>query len=133
MMVANKKPIEYFFSYAYIGYFGILLLLVMVFFAPSINGSHRWLQLGIFNIQPSELVKVIFPLFLCRLDKNGQFCKSKKLTLVALLCLIVTFTLIIMEPDLGTAVFVLLEGLICLVLLRANRVVLFGFLYFFVL
>src|SRR3990167_55608 len=42
-----------------ISIFGIILL-IAVLFVPPIRGSHRWINLGFFLLQPSEILKPIF-------------------------------------------------------------------------
>lgn len=54
---------------------GFLTLLLVLVFAPVIgraaNGSHRWIGLGGFSLQPSEFVKIMVPaFFLCQLGKR---------------------------------------------------------------
>ncbi|MFP6762077.1 MAG: FtsW/RodA/SpoVE family cell cycle protein [Planctomycetaceae bacterium] len=47
-------------------YGGCLLLLVLVFFMPAKNYSHRWIPLGLMDFQPSELAKLAFIAALAR-------------------------------------------------------------------
>ena len=49
---------DFFDVFAYLIYAGIIVLLIAtIFFAPNIKGSHSWLQLGSFRIQPAEFAK----------------------------------------------------------------------------
>ena len=51
-------------------------LLLMVFLFPPINGAQRWIPLGIFNLQPSEIAKYVIVLFLAKnLDDKGDDIK----------------------------------------------------------
>ncbi|MCA9017121.1 MAG: FtsW/RodA/SpoVE family cell cycle protein, partial [Planctomycetaceae bacterium] len=45
-------------------FLGTLLLLIAVFFIPAVNGSRRWIPLGFFKFQPSELAKITYILAL---------------------------------------------------------------------
>ena len=42
--------------------FGVLLLLGVHFFGVTVNGSTRWLNLGLFRLQPSEIMKIALPM-----------------------------------------------------------------------
>jgi cell division protein FtsW len=89
--------------------YGLLLLsvvlLVSVFAFPSINGAHRWIKTKHFSIQPSELSKLALIIFLAyflerRAGEEGNFWMT--FMPCALLTAALAF-LIVIEPDLGTA------------------------------
>ena len=42
----------------------LLLVVITILFAKEINGAKRWLDPGVFTLQPSELVKIALPLYL---------------------------------------------------------------------
>ena len=44
--------------------FSIFLVILTIIFGNEINGAKRWLDLGFFTLQPSELVKIALPIFL---------------------------------------------------------------------
>jgi cell division protein FtsW len=82
-----------------------VLLLMSVFAFPSINGAHRWIKTKFFSIQPSELSKLALVIFLAyflerRAGEEGNFWMT------FMPCALVTAALaflIVIEPDLGTA------------------------------
>src|SRR5436190_2829140 len=94
--------------------YGLLLVttiaLISVFAFSSSNGAHRWIKLRVFSVQPSELSKLALTIFLAyflekRAGEEGDFWR----TFVP--CGIVTCWLaglIILEPDLGTALMLML-------------------------
>jgi rod shape determining protein RodA len=113
--------------WALVGYwFSILLLVAVIFVGTKVYGAKRWIDLGPFNLQPSEFAKlaVIFVLahFLSRpieeLRQLNVFAKS--LGLVAL-----PFLLILKEPDLGSALVLLPVGLVMMFVAGVPRVYLF--------
>lgn len=54
-----------------------IILLLLVFLFPPINGAQRWIQLGFLSLQPSELAKYVIVIYLARiLDKKGDEIKS---------------------------------------------------------
>lgn len=80
----------------------ILLILVLIpGIGTRIKGARRWLNLGIFLFQPTELIKLTFSIYLA-----VWLSKARSLWKFLFLISIVLF-LIIIEPDLGTAVVVI--------------------------
>jgi cell division protein FtsW len=90
--------------------FGVLVMLVGAFFLDKSHATHRWIRLGPASIQPSELAKlaVIFYLawFLERRRQPESFGVNnwKHTILPALGPVLVLAALVVIEPDLGTAV-----------------------------
>jgi cell division protein FtsW len=80
--------------------------LIAVFGFPEINGARRWIRMGAFSLQPSEMAKIALPLFLAYyLTWNEEGVGDIKSTLLpCLLGLGVLGGLVIFEPDLGTAI-----------------------------
>ena len=81
------------------------LLLVMVFFLDRSHNTHRWIKLGALSFQPSELAKPVLILFLAYfLESRTRQMDDWRRTLVpAILPAAALSGLILMEPDLGTA------------------------------
>ncbi len=54
-----------------------IILLLLVFLFPPINGAQRWIQLGPLSLQPSEMAKYVVVIYLAKsLDKKGDEIKS---------------------------------------------------------
>jgi hypothetical protein len=92
--------------YAYLIYgLSILLLLVVFFYGYATRGSQRWILLGGFSFQPSELVKLTMILALAKYFdhyRSIESCRLKDLW-IPFLIMLVPFLLILRQPDLGTA------------------------------
>jgi cell division protein FtsW len=92
------------FIYGFLGLCVILLLLV--FLVPAINGAHRWLTFKGLSAQPSELAKIALVLFLAwflsERERDGEL--GDFWTTVAPACVVmgILAALILREPDLGT-------------------------------
>ncbi|MDR3323459.1 MAG: rod shape-determining protein RodA [Zoogloeaceae bacterium] len=85
---------------------GILLLVGVFLFGVSVNGSRRWLSLGLVRIQPSEIMKIAMPLMLAWFfHKHESELKLKHFAIAALL-LALPILLILKQPDLGTSLLV---------------------------
>jgi cell division protein FtsW len=82
------------------------ILLAAVFGFPPIKGAQRWIRIGGFSIQPSEIAKVVLPIFLAYfLTKNEKLIGDVRETVVPCLLILGLFGgLIIFEPDLGTTI-----------------------------
>jgi cell division protein FtsW len=81
-------------------------LLVAVFFLDRSHHTHRWIRVSIFSFQPSEMAKPAVILFLgWFLETRARTLDNFRSTLGPALALPVLFAaLVVMEPDLGTAV-----------------------------
>jgi cell division protein FtsW len=94
----------------YLLLFGILLLgLVLVpGIGSRVNGSARWLPLGVFNLQPSELMKLFMVVYvagyLVRKQEELKFFTQG--ILMVSLVLAVVGVLLLQEPDLGSVVVI---------------------------
>src|SRR5919106_1360616 len=86
-----------------------MLLLVLVLFAPAVANVHRWFRLGPLSLQPAELVKFPLLLFLAHhlSRKQDQIDTIWPGLLPPLVMSGQIAFLIVIEPDLGTAVMVL--------------------------
>jgi cell division protein FtsW len=108
MFVASRVDYHIFENKYFV--FGALIftvvLLAVVFGFPAINGARRWIRFGGFSVQPSELTKVVLPIFLAWFltrneDQVGDL-KATVLPCVAVLALL--GGLVFIEPDLGTTI-----------------------------
>jgi rod shape determining protein RodA len=79
-----------------------------MFFGSVQGGSRRWIDLGFFNLQPSELAKATVALVLAKLlgESRRPALSNNELFIAAVLTLI-PMLLIMQQPDLGTAVTLL--------------------------
>jgi len=86
------------------------LLLVAVLFADRTNNAHRWLHLGPVGIQPSELSKLILAVFIAAFlsQRKGAVDDVRHTLLPIGLVSGVSVLLILKEPDLGTAMALVL-------------------------
>lgn len=91
--------------------FGIgLFLLTLVLLTGDVGkGAQRWLNLGI-RFQPSEIMKLGLPMMLAYLLHDRALPPSLGLILVSLIVIFVPVGLIAVQPDLGTAILIVLSG-----------------------
>ena len=91
--------------------FGVFLLLATLVIGTTIKGATRWLNIGITQIQPSELMKVALPMMLAWYFHSRQDQTSPKDFAIAFLIIGIPVALIMKQPDLGTAILVAAAGL----------------------
>jgi cell division protein FtsW len=82
------------------------LLLISVFFLDRSHHTHRWFRVGAFSFQPSELAKPVLILFLAYfLEARTKTMDDWRNTLApAAAPVVVLLGLIVLQPDLGTAI-----------------------------
>jgi rod shape determining protein RodA len=95
---------------------GIILLIVVDFTGHVGKGAQRWLDIGFFRFQPSEVMKLAVPM-VCAwyMHERPQPPAFLDLALMGLLIAIPTL-LIVKQPDLGTALLIATSGLIVILL-----------------
>ena len=79
-----------------------IILLIIVLFMPEIKGSQRWIPLGLFNFQPSELAKLTTILLVTKLISKPHITNWQIISR-SFLFFLIPIILIFLEPDLGTS------------------------------
>ena len=98
-------PLKQWLKYGRLAFLIGLLLLALVLFARPVNGARRWLELHFFTVQPSEVMKVFYVLFLARhLSLIGTNIVNLGPLFGVLALLALTSFLMVLEPDFGSAV-----------------------------
>ena len=97
------------YGYAIYG-FGVVLLLLVFVLGRDIRGSSRWIQIGSFSLQPSEFMKLFLIVALAKYLHNDPKSEGRKLRdlLVPAAIAAVPVFLVLRQPDLGTALILLL-------------------------
>ncbi len=94
---------------------GMMLLVVLLIpgVSQSINGSTRWLSLGVINLQPSEFMKLFVVVYLAGyLVRRGEEVRTRVWGfLKPMLLLMIIAVLLLMEPDLGAAAVIFATAL----------------------
>jgi len=112
-IIASFFRIQFWFKSAYLFYFTILILLLVVdFYGIAASGSKRWINLFFINLQPSELMKVALIIFLARYYYNIplEYVSNTKHIFLPLFALAVPVFLVASQPDLGTAILIAIGG-----------------------
>lgn len=106
MVVAAIADYRWTRTYSPLLYGAALLLLVLVLtpIGSEVNGSQRWINLGGFNLQPSEIGKVAVILALAALLHEQKGAPGPLTVLAGLVLVVVPTGLVFLEPDLGTSI-----------------------------
>ena len=115
-------------------FFAVIGLLIFTLVKGSIGlGAKRWINLGIIKFQPSELMKLFMPPFIINYLQHHYRAPSFKLTDFAPLVAFLLFgsLLVLKQPDLGTAITLMLSGLTLLWLAGVRKKIFaYAFVFF---
>ena len=109
--------IKFWHNFSYIIYLIVILLLIYVsFFGIKSSGSQRWMDLYLFVLQPSELMKVAIIMCLAKYFHRLKIENVNSFTSITIVLsiIIIPIIFVISQPDLGTSILIALSGLIIL-------------------
>ena len=109
--------IKFWHNFSYIIYFIVILLLIYVsFFGIKSSGSQRWMDLYLFVLQPSELMKIAIIMCLAKYFHRIKIENVNSFTSITIVLsiIIIPIIFVISQPDLGTSILIALSGLIIL-------------------
>lgn len=117
MLLTAQIPPKMYQLYAPHLYYISLFLLILVNIIGHISkGSQRWLDFGLMSCQPSEIVKISVLFMVAHYLNKGQYPPSTKNISIVLFLTIIPTILILLQPDLGTAILTASSGLFVLFL-----------------
>lgn len=119
---------QFFLRVGYIIYgFSVLLLLFVLLFGKTAGGSQRWISLGFFYLQPSELAKIGVVIGLAKYFHSNH--QKKEITagdlVIPMILLAIPCFMIVKQPDLGTTLVVFFTGCMMIWFVGIQRKLLF--------
>lgn len=113
MIIIALVDIRFWLKYAYVIYGIVLVLLILVHVPPfgvTAMGATRWVQIGPFNAQPSEMMKVSLVFALARYFHFTSMANTHRVAhlIIPLLMIGAPVILTLIQPDLGTAVIMVM-------------------------
>jgi len=111
MFAVALIDVRIWFRYAYVIYFGALTLLGAVEFVGTAGmGAQRWIDLGVIQLQPSEVMKVALVLALARYfhGQGEEELVRPSALLVPVALVMAPAALVLKQPDLGTAMMLVM-------------------------
>ena len=103
------------------------LLVMVLFFGEMGKGAQRWLGLGPFRFQPSELMKLALPMVIALHLSKDTPPPSVRRVFMVLLFIIVPVLLVAKQPDLGTSLLIAVSGFAVLFIAGISWKLLAGF------
>ena len=129
------KPKIFFRYSAYLYWINVLLLILVLFFGTTINGSRAWFRLPFFSFQPSELMKFSLALYLSHIlakIKSKNMKEEFKVILKALFITLIPSLFVFLEPDTGAIIiyFLIMIGIILVYKINFKWYILLGIVLF---
>ncbi len=131
MYFFSKVNIDFYYNYATIIFICCIILLLLVLI-PGIgsvrNGSRSWFGIGSFGIQPSEFTKISLIILTSKyLSKSNNFIKNLRSGVLPILfILFFVFGLIMLQPDFGTGMIIVISVLAMLFVAGVNIIFFVG-------
>lgn len=95
---------------------GLIMLVAVLLLGEVGKGAQRWLNLGLFRFQPSELMKIAVPIMVAWYLAEAPLPPRRGRLIIATVMVIVPTLLIAKQPDLGTALLIASSGFFVLLL-----------------
>ena len=114
MIIFSFINIKFWFSVGYLGYLAVVgLLFWTYFFGITSSGSQRWIDLYFINLQPSELMKIFIIVCLAKFFHRMRLENVNSIYAIftSLIIIILPMGLVIVQPDLGTALLIAVSGI----------------------
>ena len=128
LLVAQLKPESYKNILMNSYWLGLILLIYVLINPADGYATSRWISLGFFNFQPSEIIRLLLPLslvaYLCRKETRPILSDWFIKTIAAFIC----FYLVYKQPDLGTGLIVFISGMIPIFLAGLPYKIIIGYL-----
>ncbi len=112
MIISSKIDYKIYYKYTFKIFIVCLILLILVLiFGSERNGSKSWFGIGSFGIQPSEFMKLAMIIFTSRYLYNNRkdINNIKKGVIPIILLTLFIFFLIMLQPDFGTGVILVIS------------------------
>lgn len=107
-LIVIRIPTKTYLVFSYLFMIGIIgVLLVLTVYGHVSNNAQSWFKVGGLSIQPSEFAKIISIVFLsCYYGRNRDNLDNLKVLIFPIIFVIVIFGLVLVQPDLGTALII---------------------------
>ncbi len=108
--LAHVNPNQFHRHSAILYIFGVILLIAVLAVGQIGKGAQRWLDLGFFRFQPSEMIKITTPMMVAWFLSGYTLPPKPKQFFIAAILIIIPTLLIAKQPDLGTSLLVASSG-----------------------
>ena len=120
MVVVSLIDFSWILNFSWVIYFlNILLLLAVRLFGSDANGATRWISIGGFRFQPTELTKIVIIIFFARFFmEHEENLNTLKTILLSIVLIAIPLVLIYIQPDLKNTITVAI--LFCMIIYMAG-------------
>ena len=88
-------------------FIGTLIFCIIPFFLPRVEYTYRWIDFGLFYIQPAEYLKCATVIVIAKYLSNNQLkVKDNSIIIIPLVLTLMSAFIVLNQPDLGTAVII---------------------------
>lgn len=110
MIIVSLIDYSWILNFSWLGYFfGIGLLVLVLLVGTTAGGATRWINIRVFQFQPSDVVKILLIIFFARFfSKHEEEISKFKIVALSVILIAVPWVLILREPDLSTSIVCLL-------------------------
>lgn len=95
---------------------GLVLLFVVLGFGFIGKGAQRWIDLGLFRFQPAEIMKLAVPMMVAWIMTRSSLPPRIPYLVVSICIVLLPTVLVVLQPDLGTAILIASTGVIVIFL-----------------
>lgn len=100
----------------YVYALGLLLLFIVLVFGIIGKGAQRWIDLGVVQFQPAEIMKLGVPMMVAWVMTRSTLPPKLPYLIVSVCIVLLPVVLVVLQPDLGTAILISLTGVIVIFL-----------------
>jgi rod shape determining protein RodA len=111
LVLAQIPPMTYQKLSLYFYVLGVLMLVAVLAFGVVGKGAQRWLDLGFFRFQPSEIMKLAVPMMIAWYISRFNLPPKIRHILAGFILMVIPTLLIAKQPDLGTALLIASSGI----------------------
>ena len=110
LFIAQINPNSYQNILIHLYWIGLIMLIYVLIFPDNSHVTKRWIDLGIFSFQPSEVIRLILPLSVAAFLTRRELKPKYSDLFISLIAVLLVSFLIFKQPDLGTALIVFTSG-----------------------
>lgn len=110
LVIAQIPPMSLQRAAPWLYAFGLILLVIVLIMGHIGKGAQRWLNLGFMRFQPAEIMKLAIPLLLAHYYHKIHLPITLRSVLAAIPIILIPAALTAKQPDLGTAILLVMAG-----------------------
>ena len=110
LIIAQLSSVAYQNILINLYWIGLIMLIYVLIFPDDSQVTKRWIDLGLFSFQPSEVIRLILPLSIAAFLTRKELKPKYSEWFISLMAVLLFSFLIYKQPDLGTALIVFASG-----------------------